>query len=205
MNKIFLFPLQNSVLYKKVTLPYHIFEPRYQKMIQEAIRTQTPVAIVHSDPHGHYEGSLCVGGVPHVLATYPDGRLDIYITGATKYRLTKEEAETQPYKIYEGIEVKENLAVDDSCVMEIESLRLLLEHWSVTYLPHPDQREAFFNTLNDEELLVNYCAVFLVDDIRIKEQIMMRNSIKDKIDLLVKTLGPKEIQLSQFLPPLRFT
>jgi hypothetical protein len=106
--------------------------------------------------------------------------------------------------VYSCTELKENLMIDESCVLELESLKMMLENWSLTYLPHPSQREAFFNTLTDDELLINYCAVFLIDDLSLKAQVMKSHSIKEKINLLVNTLGPKEIQLSQFLPPLKF-
>jgi hypothetical protein len=56
----------------------------------------------------------------------------------------------------------------------------------------------------DLELLINYCAVFLVDDQNIKREVMEAGSLKRKIRILTYILGPKEISLGPFMPTLRF-
>lgn len=202
-NKVFLFPLTNSVLFKKVTLPFHIFEPRYRMMIRDALTMQIPVAIVPYHPSDMYRGEICVAGLPHVLSTYPDGRMDIYITGSVKCRLTEFESE-DPYKIYYYHLLEEDLSIDDSYDIELESLRVLLERWALHFLPDPVQRESFSNTLEDPELLINYCAVFLVDDWNVKKEVMEAESIREKIKILLQVIGPKEISLGPFMPILRF-
>ncbi len=202
-NKVFLFPLANSILFKKVTLPYHIFEPRYRQMIHDSLANQIPIAIVPHHETGLYRGEVCVAGLPHILSTYPDGRMDIYITGSWKCRLTDFEAD-DPYKIYHFKEIHEEIAVDDSYYLELDSLKALLERWSVHFLPDPEQRETFSNTLEDVELLVNYCAVFLVDEMEVKKAVMEAKSLKEKIRLILQVIGPKEISLGPFMPTLKF-
>src|SRR6187431_2059986 len=112
-NKVFLFPLQNSVLFKKVTLPYHIFEPRFRQMISDSIDFQVPVAVVPYNENDDYRNEICVAGMPHILSTYPDGRMDIYITGAIKCRLTDFESEN-PYKIYRYRTIEESIGPEDA-------------------------------------------------------------------------------------------
>lgn len=202
-NKVFLFPLTNSVLFKKVTLPYHIFEPRYRQMIKDSLAMQIPIAIVPFHSSNQYRGDICVAGLPHILSTYPDGRMDIYITGSVKCRLTEFEAE-DPYKIYYYKILEEDMSIDDSFDIELESLKTLLERWAIHFLPDPIQRESFSNTLDDPELLVNYCAVFLVDDWNIKRAVMEAETIGEKIRILLQVIGPKEISLGPFMPILRF-
>lgn len=202
-NKVFLFPLTNSVLFKKVTLPYHIFEPRYRQMIKDSLAMQIPIAIVPFHSSNQYRGDICVAGLPHILSTYPDGRMDIYITGSVKCRLTEFEAE-DPYKIYYYKILEEDISIDDTFDIELESLKTLLERWAIHFLPDPVQRESFSNTLDDPELLVNYCAVFLVDDWNIKRAVMEAETIGEKIRILLQVIGPKEISLGPFMPILRF-
>src|SRR5690349_5317160 len=128
-NKVFLFPLNNALLFRKVTLPYHIFEARYRRMIKDAIDRQIPVAVVPYQASNDYEGTICVAGIPHVLTTYADGRMDIYITGAIKCKLTEFDQE-DPYKVYYYRPLDENLFVDQTLEYEIESLRMMLERWA---------------------------------------------------------------------------
>jgi Lon protease-like protein len=202
-NKLFLFPLSNSVLFKKVTLPYHIFEPRYRQMVRDALAMQIPIAIVPFHSSNHYQGRVCVAGLPHVLSSYPDGRMDIYITGTLKCRTTEFESE-DPYLVYSYRPIEEDLSIDDSSSIELESFRTLLERWALHFLPDPVQRETFSNTLEDAELLVNYCTVFLVDELAIKKAVMEAGTLLEKIRILMQVIGPKEVSLGPFMPTLKF-
>ncbi len=202
-NKVFLFPLNNSLLFRKVTLPYHIFESRYRRMIKDAIEQQIPIAVVPFNASNDYEGTICVAGIPHILTTYSDGRMDIYITGAIKCKLTEFDREN-PYKVYYYKNLNENLFIDETLEYEIESLRGLLERWANHFLQDSTQRENFSNTLEDPEILINYCAVFLLDDVDQKKAVMEAESMRKKIQIMLKAVGPKEIPLGPFLPTLRF-
>ena len=202
-SKIFLFPLTNSVLFKKVTLPFHIFETRYRQMVKDSLAMQIPIAIVPYHSSNLYQGEICVAGLPHILSSYPDGRMDIYITGTIKCRLTDFISE-DPYKVYNYKVLEEDISLDDSFELELESFRTLLERWSLHFLPEPGQREAFSSTLDDAELLVNYCTVFLVDEFKVKKAVMEAGSLREKIKILMHVIGPKEIPLGPFMPTLKF-
>jgi Lon protease-like protein len=202
-NKVFLFSLNNSLLFRKVTLPYHIFESRYRKMVKDAIEMQMPIGVVPFSLENDYEDVICVAGIPHILTTYADGRMDIYITGAIKCKLTEFDQEN-PYKIYNYKTLDEDMFVDDVLEYEIEALRGLLERWASHFLQDINQRRNFALTLDDPEVLVNYCAVFLLDDIEMKKQVMEADSMEGKIQIILKAVGPKEITLGPFMPTLRF-
>ena len=202
-NKVFLFPLNNSILFKKVTLPYHIFESRYRRMVKDAIDLQIPIAVVPFNIENNYESVICVAGIPHILTTYADGRMDIYITGSVKCKLTEFDQEN-PYKVYYYKTLDENLFMDESIEYEMESLRGLLERWAGNFLQDSIQRQNFSDTLDDPEILMNYCAVFLLDDIELKKEVMEAETMRKKIQIMLKAVGPKEIPLGPFLPTLRF-
>jgi Lon protease-like protein len=202
-NKVFLFPLNNSILFKKVTLPFHVFEERYKQMVKDSIAMQIPIAVVHYDSRNHYQSEVCVAGLPHILSTYPDGRLDIYITGTVKISLTQFEEEN-PYKVYSYKTLEEDMREDDSLEIELSSLKTLLQRWALHFLPDQIQREAFNHTLDDPEVLVNYCSVFLVDEFELKRAVMEAGSLEQKVRVLLTAIGPKEISLGPFMPTLKF-
>ncbi len=202
-SKVFLFPLNNSLLLRKVTLPYHIFEPRYKQMVLDAIKTHTPVAVIPIDSTNNYQGGVCVAGVPQILNSYPDGRMDIYITGSVKCHLTSFDEEN-PYKVYYYKQLNEIRDLSDEYVMELESLKAYLMNWSLKFLPDPSQREAFSKTLNDDETLINYSILFLLEDLKAKVGAMEVGQLSKKVELLTRALGPKEISLGPYLPKLKF-
>lgn len=202
-NVVYIFPLTQSVLFNKVTLPFHIFEPRYIEMIQDAIRKEIPIAVVPYHPSDSYRGEICVAGLPHILSTYPDGRLDIYITGEVKCRIT-ESVSNDPYHVYSYKEMTEDVMWDESLEMEIDSLRNMLENWANHYLPEENQKESFANTLEDPEVLVNYCAVFLIDSWDLKRDVMKASTLKEKVGYILQAVGPREVSLGPFMPTLKF-
>ncbi len=172
-------------------------------MIKDSIDQQVPIAVVAADPSNNYEGAICVAGMPHILTTYADGRMDIYITGAVKCRLTDFDREN-PYKVYHYQSLEENLFVNDSFSFELESLRGILERWARHFLQDQGQRQNFSSTLEDPEVLINYCAVFLLDDVEEKQEVMEAATMRRKVQILLRAVGPKEITLGPFLPALRF-
>lgn len=204
MDHIFLFPVSNAILFKKVSLPFHVFEDRYREMIYDAIDKQIPVGVISFDPYDYYNGKICVAGIPHILSTYPDGKLDIYITGQTKYRLG-ELIDDRGYKVYEAIELHEDMEVSsDQLDFELDILKNLLKRWALHFLPDPLQRESFAQSLEDVELLINFCAVFLIDELKLKREVMEASNLHEKVKILLYAVGPKEISLGPFMPTLRF-
>lgn len=202
-NKVFLFPLNNSILFKKVTLPFHIFEHRYRQMVLDSVKQHTPIAVVPISSSGNYDGEICVSGHPHILATYPDGRMDIYITGSEKCLLQKKHSE-DPYIIYSYQGLSEDFSNVESFDLELESFKNLLKGWAKTFLPDSNQRDIFANTLNDPEILINYTTLFLVNQFDEKKSIMKAKSNGDKINILMRAIGPKEVSLGPYMPILKF-
>lgn len=89
--KLPLFPL-HTVLFPGMPLPLHIFEPRYQAMIQTCLNCQAPfgVVLIRSGPE--------VGGPaePHAIGTsasisrverLPDGRMNIEVVGQERIKI----------------------------------------------------------------------------------------------------------------------
>lgn len=87
-----LFPLKNVVLFPGMVLPLHIFEPRYQEMINRCIAERTPfgVALIA-------EGrEIGVTAKPHEVGTAArivrverkdDGRMNITTVGTQRFRI----------------------------------------------------------------------------------------------------------------------
>ncbi len=88
-----LFPLE-TVLFPGAMLPLHIFEPRYRKMIRDALDTHRTLAVVFvTDPslvdeHGHPKIASMAGvGVIVDHAELPSGRFNILVRGRARVSL----------------------------------------------------------------------------------------------------------------------
>jgi ATP-dependent Lon protease len=80
-----LFPL-TVVLLPGMTLPLHIFEPRYKRMMKTVIDEEIPFGVVLARESGIATVG-CTAIVRDVARTYPDGRMDIVTTGESAYRV----------------------------------------------------------------------------------------------------------------------
>src|SRR6476659_10233051 len=92
-----IFPLPNVVLFPEVSLPLHIFEPRYREMVSDALAGDRPIGMVLLRPGwgDEYEGRPavydvgCVGVISH-HERMPDGRYNLVLQGVDRVRLTGE-------------------------------------------------------------------------------------------------------------------
>ena len=95
-----LFPL-NTVLFPRMPLPLHIFEPRYQEMMTRCIRERIGFGVVLIQEGAEVGGpaeTLTVGTVARIINAneLDDGRMDMLTMGMVRFRLLKT-YDTHPY------------------------------------------------------------------------------------------------------------
>ncbi len=100
-----LFPLPNVVLFPQMPLPLHIFEPRYRKMVGDALGSHQTIGMTLLQPGWEldYEGRppvYPVGCAGTIEQSEPlaDGRYNILLRGLTRFRLLEERA-GEPYRL----------------------------------------------------------------------------------------------------------
>jgi Lon protease-like protein len=80
-----LFPL-DLVLFPGAPLPLHIFEPRYQELVNECLVDKTPFGMVRSRESALAEVG-CTAVILSVSKKYEDGRLDIATEGRRRFSI----------------------------------------------------------------------------------------------------------------------
>jgi len=99
-----LFPLPDAVLFPGITLPFHIFEPRYVEMVNDTLAERHLIGLTllkpgweiagHQPPEVHAIG--CVGRIGN-LTKLPDGRFNLSLHGLRRFRI-EEEIRSSPYR-----------------------------------------------------------------------------------------------------------
>jgi len=84
-----LFPLKLVLLPYEI-LPLHIFEPRYKKMVKNAIEDKQPFGIVLKEEAGVYKRG-CRVEITKVLQNYPNGEYDIIVKGIERFKVLSTE------------------------------------------------------------------------------------------------------------------
>jgi hypothetical protein len=99
------FPLPDTVLFPHTLLPLHIFEPRYRRMTEDALRGDRFIVMAllqpgwekgyHGDPPVH--PVACAGLIEDELRL-PDGRFNIRLRGVARVEVV-EFVQATPYRI----------------------------------------------------------------------------------------------------------
>jgi Lon protease-like protein len=86
-DRISLFPL-NVVLLPGEQLPLHIFEPRYRRMVQDCLETDSPFGMLLALKDGIVRVG-CTAEIQLVTKRYDDGRMDILSVGRQPFRVVE--------------------------------------------------------------------------------------------------------------------
>ena len=100
-----IFPLEDVMLFPEMSVPLHVYEPRYKAMIADALKGNKIIGMVLLRPgyEKDYERSpsvfqIGVAGVINEVEELPNGEYNIVLGALTKYRITREDA-SRPYRI----------------------------------------------------------------------------------------------------------
>ena len=103
LRELPLFPLHSAVLFPGAVMPLHVFEPRYRKLITDALAGHRALAIAHvPDPEADMSGNPPiseVAGVGTIVehGELPGGRFNILLVGRARVRV-QELSFSPPYR-----------------------------------------------------------------------------------------------------------
>jgi hypothetical protein len=103
--RIPLFPLPNVVLFPHMPMPLHVFEPRYRKMVEDAMNGAQVIGMTLLQPgwEPHYLGRppiYAIGCAGRIEQCDPveNGRYNILLRGLARFRVV-EEHDGEPYRV----------------------------------------------------------------------------------------------------------
>jgi len=185
-----LFPLPGAILFPRSQLPLHIFEPRYREMVRDAIDGPGRIAMIQphrldDDNKAPLYGVGCVGELVGV-EELDDGRFNIVLLGANRFRLINEPEPESAYRCAEvdigafDDEEPEPLAMVQRAEVEREARRLgdamgLAVDWEAV-------------SRLDDEMLVNAIAQVAPFDVGAKQALLEEASLDGRADLLVQLM-----------------
>jgi Lon protease-like protein len=185
-----IFPLPGAILFPRAQLPLHIFEPRYRDMVRDAIDGPGRIGMIqpHRLDHDNRSPLYSVGCVGEIVGVEElgDGRYNIVLHGANRFRLV---AEHENDTLYRCAEVDVGV-IDDSdppplslgqrAEVEREARRLgdalgLAVDWDAV-------------GRLDDEMLVNAIAQVGPFDVGAKQALLEQATLDGRADLLVQLM-----------------
>ncbi|MEP6592981.1 MAG: LON peptidase substrate-binding domain-containing protein [Acidobacteriota bacterium] len=189
-----MFPLPNVVLFPTVSLPLHIFEPRYREMVSDALDGDRIIGMALLRPgwEGKYEARPpiypigCAGLITHAERT-ADGRYSIVLRGLEKFRVVSEQHQ-RAYRIAEVDPIVD--AVDDSERELVRAERRRLEALIIPQPEGPGAERKMPPSMGDEDL-VNALAQYLELEVVEKQALLERDGVLNRCRSLIDLLEMK--------------
>jgi Lon protease-like protein len=99
-RRLAIFPLSGAVLFPRMHLPLHIFEPRYRAMIQDIMARDQRIGMIQPSGPGEPPPLFrigCLGRVAEIEAL-DDGRFNIILSGESRFRIVDELSVSTPFR-----------------------------------------------------------------------------------------------------------
>ncbi len=184
--RISIFPLSGALLYPGLTLPLHIFEPRYRALVSDALARDRRIGMIQ--PQRAEEGAplFSVGTLGHIsdVEALEDGRFNIVLTGETRFRITRELVVTTPFR-----QVEADLLVppDPDAISAIE--RALFEREAQTFAQAQGYAVDWDQvTRLDDQSLINGVAQIAPFDPAAKQALLECDGLRTRCEMLVQMM-----------------
>ncbi|MBA2920884.1 ATP-dependent protease [Sphingomonas sp. MAH-20] len=189
ITRLSIFPLAGALLFPRMQLPLHIFEPRYRALVSDAMARDRRIGMIQPRPapEGADPPPLfhigCVGRIAHVEAL-DDGRYNIVLEGVARFRLLSELSVTTPFRQVEA-ELEEDMPAEPLPIAQ----RAALEEESRRYADAQGYA-VDWNAVSrlDDESLVNGIAQIAPFDVAAKQALLEAGSLAERTELAIQLM-----------------
>ncbi|HEY0624231.1 LON peptidase substrate-binding domain-containing protein [Sphingomonas sp.] len=191
IGRLSIFPLTGALLFPRMQLPLHIFEPRYRAMVTDSLARDRRIGMIQPRPGFRETPGQpvplfeigCVGRIAEVEAL-DDGKFDIVLEGLSRFRMIRELEVTTPFRQVEAELIAdpedEVLAMGERASLELESRRFA-------------ERQGYavdWNAVSrlDDEALVNGIAQIAPFDPAAKQALLEADTLSGRAELTVQLM-----------------
>ncbi|SFP82650.1 LON peptidase substrate-binding domain-containing protein [Sphingomonas rubra] len=182
--RLSIFPLPGALLFPGLHLPLHIFEPRYQAMISDAMARDRRIGMIQpSDDEDGLYAVGCIGRIVEVEAM-EDGRYNLVLEGVSLFRILRELEVTTLFRQVEAeliaLPSPDDLSLGRRAALEAESRRFAD---AAGYAVDWDAVARL-----DDESLVNGVAQIAPFDAAAKQGLLEAEGIEARAELLIQLM-----------------
>lgn len=187
LQRISIFPLAGALLFPRMHLPLHIFEPRYRALISDSMARDRRIGMIQPRERGLtptlYDVG-CLGRIADVEAL-EDGRYNIVLEGIARFRVQRELEVTTPFRQIEA-EI-ESLPQDGGVLASIE--RAALEQEARRFAESQGYAVDWNAVAQlDDEALVNGIAQMAPFDAAAKQALLEVDGLNERTELIIQLM-----------------
>ncbi len=200
------FPLPRVVFFPGTALPLHLFETRYQQMVEDCM-TKGPkaLAVTLLEPgwEDDYDGDPPVheiAGVGRIVGhqARPDGTHDIILQGLHRVRLEELPSDHVPYRLAKAIPLEDSGTVPPTDVLALMSL-------ASSVAVKVRERQPDFTLQVSAELPPGRAADIVADQLVVspddRQRILEAVEVEKRVSLVTTAVGSLLAQLSEAQEP----
>lgn len=192
--EVFVFPLPRVTLFPRTSKPLNIFEPRYIKMVNDALEGNVRIALAYAEP-GRTSGVKAAGVQAHVRSVAgvglvqmverrPDGTMLITLESDGKVHLDLAVESGEPYIKARASWIREDVTLAQANIFVMNRLLKALGQWLLLHVPDEGARIGFMQNLKTAEQRVNAICSLMVLDSDLQQALLEMNSINDRVEAL---------------------
>jgi len=189
ITRLSIFPLAGALLFPRMQLPLHIFEPRYRALVSDAMARDRRIGMIQPRPGPESDDPPplfdigCVGRIAHVEAL-DDGRYNIILEGVAKFRVVSELTVTTPFRQVEA-ELEEDIPAEPLPLAQ----RASLETESRRYADAQGYAVDWSAVARlDDESLVNGIAQIAPFDVAAKQALLEAPDLAERSELVIQLM-----------------
>lgn len=192
-NEVPVMPLPGAVLFPHALLPLHIFEPRYQQMLEHALQHHRMFCVALVEPNRPQWTStedffhIATVGLIRACVASDDGTSNLILQGLQRVRFTGFKHET----LFPVAQIK---ALDSivSSTVKTEALGAkvleLYERFKEAGRQLPDRVDRYLSDLSNPEMLADLMAATFINDPLRRQQVLEELSLDQRLRLVIQYL-----------------
>jgi Lon protease-like protein len=189
--KFFVFPLPSMVMFPLTTKPLNIFEPRYIKMVNDALESNSVIALslIRSGRLRWPMYETVVGaGRPMLLERRNDGSMLIIMECVGRARIGSAVHSDEPYLIHEGEWLPEDEELTQENLFLLNRLYKSFVHWLQFNVEDSERLSLFLSQLVSMQMKVNYMCALMVQSPEAQQELLEIDDINERLNILGFTL-----------------
>ncbi|CAN5272386.1 LON peptidase substrate-binding domain-containing protein [soil metagenome] len=187
-RRLSLFPLGGAILFPRMHLPLHIFEPRYRALVSDAMARDQRIGMIPPRSEGEPPPLFAVGCIGRIsdIEALEDGRFNIVLEGEARFRLLRELDVTTAFRQVEAEVMSDEdddpgiLSSPERAALEAESRKFAEK------LGYGVDWDAVGRL--DDETFVNAIAQVAPFDIASKQALLEAGKLGDRSEMLVQLM-----------------
>ena len=180
--------LPGVTLFPNALLPLYIFEPRYRKMLEEALGAGRMLAMAMPRNEEESEVEMIAGaGLVRACIRNDDGTSNLILQGVCRVRFTGWD-QTSPYRIARVEELRSDEGKHDDLDTKVTKLHALCARFKEQGIELPSQFEAYLNQISNIGVITDLVASTLVADPRLRQMLLEEVEIPRRLEKLLAGL-----------------